>query len=48
MLMIVSPGQTANASPNACCTGKAITSNTSGQGMEPSIYGGMRTATLLP
>ena len=31
ILMRVSAGQTTNASTNACCTGKAITSNTSGQ-----------------
>jgi len=52
--MRVSPGQTVNASTNACgrtnaCdTGKAITSNTSGQGMEKPIYDGMRTATPFP
>jgi len=46
--MRVSPGQTANASTNACCSGKATTSNTSEQGMEPHIYDRMRTATPLP
>jgi len=35
--MRVAPGQTANALTNACCTGKVITSNTSGQAMEPPI-----------
>ena len=46
--MRVSREQTTNASTNACCTGKAVISNTSGQGMEPPIYNGMRTTTPLP